>query len=193
MGGGAVLLGLYFLFPGLGQKGHSYCILFLGLVAFVFESLRLKYRPLNHVVLLVGKPHMRDTEKYDYTALPFYLWGIGLSFFLFREHIAVLAVLFLSFSDPVASYFGLKYGSIKLYVNKSLEGSIAGFTACYLITLAYGVLFHGPSPALLVFALFAAMFGAMSELLSMYIDDNFTIPLISGVGMTLLNRVLHLF
>jgi len=47
---------------------------------------------------------------------------------------------------------------------------------------------------LLVFSIIAGIIGAASELVSAFnIDDNLTIPVISGLGMTILNNYLTVF
>jgi dolichol kinase len=47
---------------------------------------------------------------------------------------------------------------------------------------------------LLIFAIVSGVIGSASELVSAFnIDDNLTIPVISGLGMTLLNKYVTVF
>ena len=88
---------------------------------------------------------------------------------------------------------GIIYGKDKILPNKSIQGSMAGYMVCYFLTLGFGYYHAGPSLELVLFALIAGMIGSFSELLSIFVDDNLTIPVISGVGLTALNMVIPLF
>jgi len=63
---------------------------------------------------------------------------------------------------------------------------------CYLLALTYGLYYGSNGFGLLGFSLLAGLFGCASELFSINIDDNLTIPLISGFGLTLLNAIFHI-
>jgi dolichol kinase len=72
--------------------------------------------------------------------------------------------------------------------NKSLQGAMAGFFTCYLITLFYGLSYGANGQPLLWFAICGGVLGAIAEMLSAFnIDDNLTIPVVSGLGLTVLN------
>jgi dolichol kinase len=102
--------------------------------------------------------------------------------------------MFLVFSDPLSSFFGVLYGKDKILPNKSLQGAVAGFFTCYLITLFYAMNTSTLGTHLLVFSILAGIIGAASELVSAFnIDDNLTIPVLSGLGMTVLNNYLTVF
>ena len=116
-----------------------------------------------------------------------------MSLFLFPEKLALLSIFFLVFSDPVSSFFGIKYGKDKILKNKSLQGSVAGFCVCYLISLIYCLVHSQAGISILGFSLLAGVIGSLSELLSVYIDDNLTIPVASGAGLTLLNLFFNVF
>lgn len=167
----------------------------LGLSAagFLVETIRLKVPSVNKQILKVMGPFMRSEEKDSYSGLPFYALGVGLSLFLYDEKIAVLSIFFLVFADPISSYFGIRYGRDKIFGNKSLQGATAGYIVCYVITLFYGLIHYGPGLNLMAFAMIAGLIGTVSELVSIYIDDNLTIPLLSGAGLTLLNGFLPIF
>jgi dolichol kinase len=47
---------------------------------------------------------------------------------------------------------------------------------------------------ILIFAVVAGVIGSLSELISAFnIDDNLTIPVVSGLGMTVLNHFVTVF
>ena len=124
----------------------------------------------------------------------FYALGVSLSLFFYNRNIAILSVMFLVFSDPLSSFFGVLYGKDKIMPNKSLQGAVAGFFTCYLITLFYTMNHSTLGNRILIFAVVAGLIGALSELVSAFnVDDNLTIPVLSGLGMTVLNHFVTVF
>lgn len=169
-------------------------LLILSLVAFAVEFLRLRNEKMNILLMSVMRPFMRESEKTSVSGLPFYALGVGLTLTLFPERVAILSVLFLIFADPIASVIGILYGKDKILPNKSLQGTLAAFTVCYVITMVYGMRFSNPNMNLLCFSLLAGVVGSFSELCSRYIDDNLSIPVISGTILYLINTYwIHVF
>jgi dolichol kinase len=161
--------------------------------SFLVEYLRLRNERMNQFLMIFMKPIMRESEKNSVSGMPFYALGISLSLFFFPEKIAILSVLFLIFADPIASFCGILYGRDKILPNKSLQGTIAAFSVCYIVTLVYGLIHASPSMNLLMFSIVAGLIGAVSELCSQFVDDNLCIPVISGLGLFLLNLVVTVF
>ncbi len=168
-------------------------LLIFAVAAFLFELIRLKNETLNKIAQFFMKPIMRESEKNSVSGLPFYALGVSLALFFFPEKIAILAILFLIFADPIASFFGILYGRDKILPNKSLQGTIAAFSVCYIVTIVYGLIYVGPSMSLLVFAIAAGFIGSVSEMCSQFVDDNLCIPVISGLGLYLVNFIFTLF
>lgn len=172
----------------------AFLTLTIALFGFLFDFLRARNEKLNHFVVSLMGPFMRQSEIQGFSGLPFYSLGVSLSLFLFKPQIAELSILFLVFSDPISSFFGVIFGKDKIMPNKSLQGAIAGFFTCYLITLFYGLNAHIPSGTLFIFAILAGVVGTFSELLSAFnIDDNLTIPVVSGLGLTILSQFFQIF
>lgn len=168
-------------------------LLILSAIAFMIEYVRLHNEKINQVLTLIMKPVMRESEKNSISGLPFYALGVSLSLFFFPERLAILSVLFLIFADPIASFFGILYGRDKILPNKSLQGSIAAFSVCYIVTLVYGLIHTTPSMNLLIFSIVAGVIGAISELCSQFVDDNLSIPVVSGLGLFALNLLVNVF
>lgn len=189
---GSLFLYMYCL-GNAPAKTWGWFALTIAVLGFAADFLRLRSEKMNQMAVRFFGPFLRESERKDYSGLPFYALGCGLSLFLYNEQIAILSILFLVFSDPISSYFGVKYGKTKLLPNKSLQGSTAGFCTCYLITLIFGIVNAQVSVNLLGFALMAGLVGAISELMSVFVDDNLTIPVISGFGLTFLNMFFQIF
>ncbi len=178
---------------GISVDNVAYILLAFAVAAFLFEFLRLRNPQVNKIAMLLMKPVMRESERNSVSGLPFYALGVSLALFFFPERIAILAILFLIFADPIASFFGILYGRDKILPNKSLQGTIAAFSVCYLATIVYGLIYVGPSTHLLVFAILAGIIGAISEMCSQFVDDNLCIPVVSGLGLYLVNFIVPLF
>lgn len=188
------LIGLIFYYKsGLSTDVAASYILLFSVGSFLVEYLRLRNEKMNQLLMVLMKPVMRESEKNSISGMPFYALGVSLSLFFFPEKIAILSVLFLVFADPVASFCGILYGRDKILPNKSLQGTIAAFSVCYIVTLLYGLVYTGPSTNLLIFSVAAGVIGAVSELCSQFIDDNLCIPVISGLGLFLINFVVNVF
>lgn len=188
------LIGLI-AFKKTGADADSTALYLLGfaLLAFTVEFFRLRNDKFNQIAMLFMKPVMRESERNSVSGLPYYALGIALALYFFPERIAVLATLFLIFADPIASFFGILYGRDKILPNKSLQGTIAAFSVCYIVTIIYGLIYLGPSTNLLVYSILAGIIGSISEMCSQFVDDNLCIPVISGLGLYLVNFIVPLF
>lgn len=188
-------LGL-FIFTRSEQEQNVWAmmVLALALSGFVVDITRARFPQINHLVIRLMGPLMRRSEKEGLSGLPFYALGVSLSLFFYSRDIAILSTMFLVFSDPISSFFGVLYGKDKILPNKSLQGAVAGFFTCYLITLFYTMNHVTLGNHILIFAVVAGLIGALSELVSAFnIDDNLTIPVLSGLGMTVLNYFVNVF
>jgi diacylglycerol kinase (CTP) len=60
---------------------------------------------------------MRQSEKKSLSGMPFYALGVGLTLYFYKPSIALLAITFLVFADPLSSFFGILYGKRKILPN----------------------------------------------------------------------------
>ncbi len=172
----------------------GYFAISAALGGFMMDFARLRNQRVNNLVLKMLGPLMRSSEKDGFSGLPFYALGVGLSILFFEEKIAVLSIMFLVFADPIASFVGVNYGKDKILPNKSLQGAIAAFLVCKLLTIAYLYNSGASDLDLILFSSLAGLVGSLSELASSFnIDDNLTIPVLSGAGLSVLNLYFHIF
>lgn len=184
---------IFYKKSGIHPEALAFGLLIFAIASFILEFSRLRYEALNRVLMTFMRPIMRESEKNSISGMPFYALGVSLALFFFPEKIAVLAILFLIFADPIASFFGILYGRDKILPNKSLQGTIAAFSVCYIITLVYGLIYAQPTMSLLVFSIAAGIIGALSEMCSQFVDDNLCIPVVSGFGLYLVNHFIAIF
>jgi diacylglycerol kinase (CTP) len=188
-------VGLFFFVQStLPQSFWATLILAIALAGFAIDFIRYRIPAVNTIVVGLMGPLMRRSEREGVSGLPFYALGVSLALYFFSRDVAIVSCMFLVFSDPLSSFFGVLYGKDKILPNKSLQGAVAGFFTCYLITLFYAMNTTTLGTHLLVFSIIAGVIGAASELVSAFnIDDNLTIPVLSGLGLTLLNQYVTVF
>lgn len=121
---------------------------------------------------------IRERERHGVNAAVYFSLAALICAFFFEKRVTVLAITLLCLGDPIAALVGTKYGTIRI-LNKSLEGSVACFVACFVAGL---VLFN------FVIALAAALTATLFELISSRINDNLSVPIFSGLTVTLLLR-----
>ncbi len=98
---------------------------------------------------------------------------------IFSSLIAAISVGVLAILDCFATIVGIRYGTHKIYNNKSLEGFLGGFIIA-TISLA---IFISP-----ILALVIAFIAGISELLSP-VDDNLIIPWVVAILITILTNI----
>ncbi|MAX67776.1 MAG: hypothetical protein QF441_03445 [Bacteriovoracaceae bacterium] len=172
----------------------GYFALVVALLGFFLDFQRLKKPKLNEVLSRLFGPIMRRSEKLSFSGLPFYALGCAVSIFLYQKEIAILSIMFLIFADPMASIVGVYWGRDRLLPNKTLQGTVTAFVVCFVVSMIYMSIREIHSGDLIMFAFWGAIAGAISELMSAFnIDDNLTIPVISGAVLTILNFWLNIF
>lgn len=171
--------GYYFI----NSRVTAIIILFtLTALYFSIELLRFANSKFQRLFLNHLSGLLRSHERRDITGTGYYLISASLSVLLFDKEIAIACLSFLVLGDMFAALVGKQWGRTKITAKKSLEGSLACLGICLTIGLFVAWLFHF-NPRILFIGAFTA---TVVELLPLGIDDNFTIPLISGLVMQLL-------
>ncbi len=149
-----------------------------------FDIIRLRSEFMNSIAVKIFHKVMRRNELNAPAGTTYLLSGVFFSAFLFPYDIVLLTLLFLAIADPVASYCGIRWGRDKIINNKSLQGTLAAFVVCTVISYIF---FHrnGLLPdRILLASLVAGIIGALSELLPIYkLDDNFTFPILCSFSL----------
>lgn len=131
---------------------------------------------------------MRFMKEYEYTHIftaHYLFWGFFITTFLFSKEIAVLCMAYLILGDGFASQIGKRYGKHKIFRGRSLEGSIAGFTAA----LISGLILINFLNISLVLAVIGALIATLVEMFTFWADDNLTVPIITGALLTLISLI----
>lgn len=149
------------------------CITILIFLEIIFRWDRYRYIPLFSPIL------RRCKRSHDERGSIYFFIGILITLIIFHNNLAVAnaAILILLFGDSASTVVGRKYGKIRLPFqnHKTLEGSLAFF----IIGLVFALTQLPPIPSL-----FGVLAGTITEAYSP-IDDNLTVPVISGLVMGL--------
>ena len=102
------------------------------------------------------------------------MFGFLIITYFFSKEEAILSMIITSISDPLAAIFGIKFGQIKLFNNKTLEGSFIFIVSTFLI-----MFFYLNSMPILI--LIISLLVALNELFTPMKYDNFSIPIVSAL------------
>lgn len=159
-------------------------LLLIGWIAFVpADIIRLKNPELNTKLTHMFKLIMRQNEIDRLAGTTYLITGTILIAAIFPKPIVALSLLFLAFADPIASYIGIRYGRDKIFGHKSVQGFIAAFVVCSVLTYTF-LFLNNISEYILIVSLLSGIVGALAELIPVAkLDDNFTMPVLSSIGL----------
>lgn len=177
----------YFLLP----KTPSLLILSPFVVgAIMIDLVRLRKLPLHGFLNRLLGPVLRDHEEEDFAGASYILSASFLSILLFHKSVAMAAISFIILGDIAAALIGRRFGKTKIpwsltKVNpfgndrKSLEGSLSCLLMCLVVAMVI------PQLPLWI-GIIGAVTATVAEGISLPINDNFSVPLLSGLCMQLL-------
>ena len=130
----------------------------------------------------------RPSEAHRIPSATWYIAALCLGALCYPKLAIQLGTLALAVGDPAASLVGKRWGRRKLLGDKSLAGTLAFFGATLVAATGFLALVAPRLglPAVLGIGAAVALVGAVTELLSSRLDDNFTIPLVAGAAAYLL-------
>lgn len=149
----------------------------------LLETVRLRSTVVNEKLMKVWGPFMRSCEVNRVSGVPYYIAATLLAIGIFPKPIALLSILYLALGDPMASLVGILYGKHgpKVASGKSLIGTTAGIFVCVATTvLFFQTIYPLPLNHALLLAVVGGVAGGTAELLPLDVDDNFSIPVVSG-------------
>jgi len=132
----------------------------------------------RHIIHKLFGIMIRPREKKDFTGATYILASSIITILIFEKTIAVLALVYIIVGDTAGAIVGRMWGKIK-FRNKTLEGSLSFFVSCSLVALII------PGIPLWI-KISGALAAAVVEALTVYIDDNLTVPIMSAAIMQLL-------
>jgi len=158
----------------------------------IMDIIRLRRLPLHGFLNRLLGPILREHEGADFAGSSYILSASFFCILLFDKSVAVAAICFIILGDIAAALVGRRFGRIRLKWGfkkntlannrKSLEGSISCLLMCLLVAVLVP---HLP----LWIGLAGAMIATVAEGVTLPINDNFSVPLISGLCMQILLQI----
>lgn len=155
------------------------------------EWLRRRKPELNTRIMKVFKPIAHPHESWRVNSATWY--GTSFLFLAFCGDLAAISVslIVLALGDPAAAIIGRRFGRIKLIHGRSLEGTLSFVVFGAAGALGVLSLYH---PELTFHQAVAVAFagavpGALAELFSRRVDDNFSVPVCTATGVLALRAL----
>jgi dolichol kinase len=158
----------------------------------IMDIIRLRRLPLHGFLNRLLGPILREHEGADFAGSSYILSASFLCILLFDKSVAVAAICFIILGDIAAALVGRRFGKMRFKWGfkknslannrKSLEGSFSCLLMCMLVAVLVP---HLP----LWVGLIGAMIATIAEGLTLPINDNFSVPLVSGLFMQILVQI----
>ncbi len=143
---------------------------------FILDLIRLNWDRGNEVAYRHFSWLLREQERKGFNTWIYFAMSCLVCALFFEKKVTVLCITLLCVGDPIAAIIGSKYGTVRI-LNKSLQGSLACFVACFLVAQ------YMFDP---VVAFWAALTATFFELISSRLNDNLSIPIFTGLMVTFL-------
>ncbi|CAI5756338.1 unnamed protein product [Candida verbasci] len=176
---------------------------FMGVL--INDLIRLNNPEINKIVTKYMWFIIRDKEINSYNGTLYYLAGVLIVLYLYPKDISVLSILLLSWADTSASTFGRMYGKYTFQIGKgksfagSLASCITGIITSYIFYGYFipnynvnqpGDIYWSQDSSYLsihIYSIVVGLVASFSEFIDFFnIDDNFTIPVLSGTLLCLI-------
>lgn len=145
------------------------------------ELLRLRFSFFANLYRLLFSAVVRRKEDHRFTGATFVFSAAFLTILLFEKHVAVFALLILSFADSMAALVGKRWGRRPL-LDKTVEGTVTFLIVAVALAFALPGI---PREAALV----AALVATVVELLPSPINDNLLVPLSAAISISMVNLI----
>ncbi|RKX22621.1 MAG: hypothetical protein DRP35_01455 [Candidatus Zixiibacteriota bacterium] len=182
---GALIIPVSYYYFDMSKRDMLFFVGGAFLLMLLIDISRIKKISIwNNFIKKIISPIIRQHEfAGDFTGATYILLSIFLTILLFSKPIAVTAIAFIMVGDSLAALIGRKFGRHKVFKTKSIEG----FMGCLSGTLI--VAYFAPELTFYV-TIPGAVIAAIVELLPLQIDDNLTVPLISGLFMMIIKVII---
>lgn len=155
-------------------------LLILSFFSILIEFFRFKVELINNIFKKFFNFMLRKNElKGSITGATWLIIGNLITVYLYPIYIAVPALIFLSIGDSFAALFGKKIPKLKIG-SKSIIGTLAGIFSSLPIALLVNQAL--PTHVLVI----GAVTAMLVELLPLPLNDNLTIPILSGFIMIII-------
>jgi dolichol kinase len=181
---GAFALSLLVLLPARGWViAASACF---AVFAWTCEIARRVSPAVNARLMRLFAPVAHPHEAYKVNSSTWYVTALILMAAFAPVRAAEIGVIVLAVADPFAGLIGRRFGRTRIRAGRSLEGSLAFVAAGALVAGVWLYAARGVAlPAAAILAGAAALAGAVAEIVTLRLDDNFTIPVAATTAATI--------
>lgn len=145
------------------------------ILVLVADAFRLRHPPANELFFRAFRLLASPREASGLASSTWYAVAVAAAVAFFPLHHAVSGILVLALADPAGSYVGQRWGR-----RPFLGGTIAGSLTFCVVAGVVLALRHPPAVAAV-----AVVAATLAERCSWPLDDNLTIPLVTGALTTL--------
>ncbi len=171
------------------------------LVIYMFDSIWFAIiPPIIFIILNYASYKMnliKSMERSGRGNLGTVYFPIALLFFVIaaftfsNAYVGAVSILTLGYGDGFAAVIGKKYGKKRLENGKSLVGTITMFIVTYLVAMTLSIIYLNTSiPLILIGSLIVALVATLTELFTPKGLDNLSIPLVVGLVVYGLLRII---
>ncbi|MEO0137320.1 MAG: hypothetical protein ABIL86_07290 [candidate division WOR-3 bacterium] len=169
---------LYYLLPQTSARSLLFTVT---MIIVAIDFIRLHVNGVKEGFILFFGSFLRRHELTNLSGATYLLLGCLITAFLFSRPVVIAACTFTIVGDTFAAMFGQNIKGPKLF-KKTLIGSLAYFGANVLtvfvlhslLNISFAVLFWG------------ALCSTFFEALPLPWDDNFSVPILTGIAMSLI-------
>lgn len=171
---------LYYLLP----QGLSRLILGTFCLAFVvFDFLRLHVNGAKEAFIVFFGSFMRRHELTHLNGATYLLMGCTITSLLYSKEVVIAACTFTIVGDTFAAILGQNIKSPQIFKRKTIMGSFGYFAGCCISGLVFYSLTRFMPVQTIIFGSLAA---TILEALPLPLDDNFYVPIATGLVMSFL-------
>lgn len=179
----AIPIVYYICYRWFGWSRERICWILgvLSIICVIIDLMRMYIPAFKSFYMTSVGGILRKKEEKSLSGSTYFLIGSFITCTAFSVLTAVTAVTFLTLGDMAAAIIGITFGHTKLANGKSLEGCFACFFTCFTVAM---ITFSHVDMAEYI-AFWGALSATLAELFITSIDDNLTIPIFGGLGLTI--------
>jgi len=148
-------------------------------IAVIFDIVKIKNRSFRLLIYRFFRDMFRHKETHYFNGGSFILFSALICLLVFNKWIAIISLTYIITGDVAAAIVGRLYGKHKVYGKHSVEGSLAFFVAA---SIASSSLFWIPYDVVPVYyRISGALLAALIEMIIIQVDDNLTVPILTGL------------
>ncbi len=153
-------------------------------IAILIDILKYYDKGFRRIFYKIFGNMLRSKEIKRFTASSYILAAGLICAFAFSKWVMVTSMVFIILGDVAGAIFGRRFGKHKTIGNKTLEGSMAFFLTAYFGAIIFKLIALPVVPWSAIFM--GALTAAVLEALPLGIDDNLSVPVLTGLLLQLM-------